>query len=296
MSIMNKKGIITISQKELYYVKSYGKIYKSKARGVFREQKIKPLVGDKVEIQILNENEAYIEKVFERSSEIIRPPVANINQIILVQSLVSPKINYNIFDKYLVMLEHLNIPVIIVINKVDLIDEKLIAKFLEIYKKTNYRVITASSFLEHGLDDIKKELEGKISVLAGPSGVGKSSLLNAISPQIEVKTGSISYKTERGKHTTRHTELFSLNDDTFILDTPGFTSLNLDFINDYMEVEKYFPEFIEYKKGCKFQNCQHINEPLCNVKDAVKNSLLSKRRYDNYVSIREEIMSKRRYK
>lgn len=292
---MNREGIIIKSQKELYYVQSDNLIYKSKARGLFRERNLKPLVGDRVIIQVLNDKEAYIEEIFDRKSEIVRPPVANINQILLVQSLIKPKINFNIFDKYLVMLEHLNLPLIIVVNKSDLVSEELKNEFMEIYSKTGYKIIFTSSVDEQGIEELKKCLQGNISVLAGPSGVGKSSLLNKLSENINVQTGSISNKTSRGKHTTRHSELFTLDEDSFILDTPGFTSLNLDFIENPYLVEKFFPEFSKYVNECKFSNCQHINEPICGVKQALKENKLSKSRYENYLSIRQEILSKRRY-
>lgn len=292
---MNREGIIIKSQKELYYVQSDNLIYKSKARGLFRERNLKPLVGDRVIIQVLNDKEAYIEEIFDRKSEIVRPPVANINQILLVQSLIKPKINFNIFDKYLVMLEHLNLPLIIVVNKSDLVSEELKNEFMEIYSKTGYKIIFTSSVDEQGIEELRKCLQGNISVLAGPSGVGKSSLLNKLSENINVQTGSISNKTSRGKHTTRHSELFTLDEDSFILDTPGFTSLNLDFIENPYLVEKFFPEFSKYVNECKFSNCQHINEPICGVKQALKENKLSKSRYENYLSIRQEILSKRRY-
>lgn len=292
---MNREGIIIKSQKELYYVQSDNLIYKSKARGLFRERNLKPLVGDRVIIQVLNDKEAYIEEIFDRKSEIVRPPVANINQILLVQSLIKPKINFNIFDKYLVMLEHLNLPLIIVVNKSDLVSEELKNEFMEIYSKTGYKIIFTSSVDEQGIEELKKCLQGNISVLAGPSGVGKSSLLNKLSENINVQTGSISNKTSRGKHTTRHSELFTLDEDSFILDTPGFTSLNLDFIENPYLVEKFFPEFSKYVNECKFSNCQHINEPICGLKQALKENKLSKSRYENYLSIRQEILSKRRY-
>ncbi|MDO4778772.1 MAG: ribosome small subunit-dependent GTPase A [Tissierellia bacterium] len=292
---MNREGIIIKSQKELYYVQSDNIIYKSKARGLFRERNLKPLVGDRVVIQVLNDKEAYIEEIFDRKSEIVRPPVANINQILLVQSLIKPKINFNIFDKYLVMLEHLNLPLIIVVNKSDLVSEELKNEFMEIYSKTGYKIIFTSSVDEEGIEELRKCLQGNISVLAGPSGVGKSSLLNKLSEDINVQTGSISNKTSRGKHTTRHSELFTLDEDSFILDTPGFTSLNLDFIENPYLVEKFFPEFSKYVNECKFSNCQHINEPICGVKQALKENKLSKSRYENYLSIRQEILSKRRY-
>ncbi len=287
-------GLIVKSQKDLYFVKTKEGLYKCKARGLFRERDIRLIVGDRVIIQILNPDEAYIEELFERNSELVRPRVANIDQIILVQSLKKPKINYNIFDKYLIMLEHLKIPVCILINKNDLLDEDERNDFLSRYRNTGYKIIFTSSISKGGLDDLMENLKGKISAFAGPSGVGKSSILNAIM-DAELKTGDISLKTSRGRHTTRHTELFELNGDSFILDTPGFTSLNLDFIDNPLNVKNYFPDFMQYSSDCKFQDCQHINEPVCGVKKAVAKSDISTSRYESYLQIREEIIKNRRY-
>lgn len=292
---MNNKGIIIKSQKELYYVDCGGTIYKSKARGVFRDKDIKPLVGDYVNIKVLDNENALIENVLERKNYLVRPPIANVDQIILVASLTNPKINYNIFDKYIVMLEHFNVDINIVINKIDLASKEEINKFESIYSKTPYNYIFTSNQDGNSIDKIRKLLKNKVSALAGPSGVGKSTLINMISKQLSLETGNISIKTNRGKHTTRHIELFEIDKDSFIFDTPGFTALNLDFIEDYNDVKNYFTEFNYFSKECKFKNCIHINEPNCGVKSAIDNNLISPIRYKNYVYIVEEIKNKRRY-
>lgn len=292
---MNKLGIINKSQKEIYHVIVERKEYLCKARGVFREKSIKPLVGDRVEIQILDDSTGYIENVLERKNSLARPPIANVDQLLLVSSLTNPKINYNIFDKYLVMLEHYCIPVKLVINKVDLASNEQIKEFEDIYMKTSYEYIFTSANLNHGINDLKKILKGKISSFAGPSGVGKSTLLNLLHKDFFAETGSISDKNQRGKHTTRHVELFEIDDETFIFDTPGFSALNIDFIESYEDVKKYFTEFNEYSSQCKFRNCMHINEPLCGIKKAVEDSLISKNRYENYIYLVEEIKRERKY-
>ena len=292
---MNEIGIITKSQKELYYVKTEENTFKSKARGVFRDKNIKPLVGDKVEIQILEDGTAYIEKVFERKNSLVRPPIANIDQIILISSLVEPKLNYTVFDKYLVMLEHFGIDVKIVINKIELASEAEIEEFNKIYSLTDYNYIFTSAVENIGIDELKTMMSGKISSFAGPSGVGKSTLLNRISSEINAETGDISKKTSRGKHTTRHVELFELYEDTFIFDTPGFSSLTLDFIEEFRDVKEYFTEFKKYKQDCKFANCLHLNEPNCAVKSALENGEISQSRYNNYKYIIDEIKNNRRY-
>lgn len=292
---MNKIGIITKSQKELYFVASEEKEYKCKARGVFRDKKIKPLVGDKVKIQVLDEDKAYIEEVFDRKNSLIRPSIANIDQILLVSSLSSPKLNYTILDKYLLMLEHFSIDVKIIINKIELASEDEIDKFKSIYEKTPYKFYFTSVNEGQGVKEVEALLKDKISAFAGPSGVGKSSLLNLFSEDFNAETGMISKKTSRGKHTTRHVELFQLDSSSFIFDTPGFTAIDLSFIEDYKEVKEYFRDFDKFKSACKFSDCSHINEPACAVKRAVEDKLISKERYENYIYISEEIKDKRRY-
>lgn len=293
---MNKLGIIKKSQKEIYHVLVEGKEYLCKARGVFREKSIKPLVGDRVEVQILDDSTGYIENVLERENFLVRPPIANVNQLILVSSLSNPKLNYNIFDKYLVMLEHFGIPVKIVINKIDLANIDEINEFEDIYGKTNYEFTFTSANQNLGIENLKEMLKGKVSSFAGPSGVGKSTLLNLLHDDFYAETGSISHKNQRGRHTTRHVELFEIDDETFIFDTPGFSALNIDFIESYEDVKNYFTEFNEYSSQCKFRNCMHINEPSCAIKKAVENSIISKNRYDNYIYLVDEIKKERKYK
>lgn len=292
---MNKKGLITKLQKELYFVEAEGKVYPAKARGLFRDKNIKPLVGDRVAIQVLDDGTAYIEEVFERKNSLIRPAIANIDQILLVQSLKEPDINYTTFDKYLVMLEHYEIPVVIVINKIDLANKEDIDKFSEIYSNANYKIIYQSAIDNDGMSALLAQMKGKISAFAGPSGVGKSTTLNLLHDKFDAETGDISSKTQRGKHTTRHTELFSIDEDTFVFDTPGFSSLDLSFIEDEKSLAPYFPEFREVARDCKFNNCVHINEPKCMVKEHLKDGKISHSRYDNYLYIYDEIKNERKY-
>ncbi len=293
---MSDRPIIFKTQKDLYHVLYKDKKYLCTARGVMRERSIKPLVGDFVDLTILSDEKGLIEAVVDRKNSLIRPPVANIDQIVLVLTLKSPNLNYMLADKYLLMLEHYGLDVVLVFNKVDLIRDEEKEDLLSIYGKTGHKIIFTSTLTDEGIDDIRDLLTNKISALAGPSGVGKSSILNMISKEeISVETGSISKKTKRGRHTTRHTELFEIFDQAFILDTPGFSSLDLSFIEDADEIKNYYPEFVTYSDGCKFQDCQHINEPICGVKNALEAGKLSKKRYDNYLLIREEILKNRRY-
>lgn len=291
-----KKGLIIQSQKELYHVKTMDKkIYLCKARGLFRDKNIKPLVGDRVDIQILDDNTGYIENIYERKNHLIRPPISNIDQIVMVYSLKDPEINYLILDKYLAMLEHFNIPMVILINKIELVNDDEIKIFEEIYKKTDYKIIYTSAIEQKGIDNLKNVLKNKISSFAGPSGVGKSTIINLLHEDINMKIGDISKKTSRGKHTTRHVEIFEIDEDTFIYDTPGFTALSLDFIEDYKDVKFYFKEFEKYSNQCKFKNCEHINEPKCAVKGALEAGEISTSRYVNYTHIRNEIMNRKVY-
>ena len=284
---MSKKGIIYKAQKELYYVLSDDISYKCKARGVFRDRNIKPLVGDYVQIQVLDNQEGLIEEVYPRKSELIRPPVANIDQILLVLTVKSPNVNYNLVDKYLVMLEHFTVDVVMVINKSDLLDPKDKEEFRDTYSKTGYELVFTSALNKEGIDELKEILMGKISSLAGPSGVGKSTLLNLFHKDLDVETGDISKKTQRGRHTTRHTELFEIFEDTFILDTPGFSSLDLSFIEEEGQIREFYPEFRKLQKDCRFQNCQHLKEPDCAVKKELEKENISQKRYDNYILIRD---------
>ncbi|MFM1514928.1 ribosome small subunit-dependent GTPase A [Helcococcus ovis] len=292
---METKGIIIKSQKELYYVKYKNKTYMCKARGIFRDKNLKPLVGDRVDIQILDENTGYIEKIYDRKNSLIRPPIANIDQILLVHSLTDPEINYVTFDKYLVMLEHFKIPVKIIINKVDLAKDEDIKKFEDIYSKTKYEYVFTSAKNNQGIGKLNKMMKDKISSFAGPSGVGKSTILNLLHENFDVQTGKISNKTSRGKHTTRHTELFEIDENTFIFDTPGFSALNLDFIENFRDVKKYYPEFEIFKVGCKFNDCDHINEPNCSIKKEMELKKISKNRYESYLYIYNERKNERKF-
>ncbi len=289
------KGIIIKSQKDIYYVDTEENIYLCRARGVFRERKIKPLVGDRVEIQIIDDKNAYIIDVFDRTSETIRPPVANMDQIMLVQTIDDPSLNLNTLDKYLVMLEHYQIDVFLVINKIDLTSPDQVEKIRDLYASAGYDVVLVSAQESINIDGLKAKLKGKITAMAGPSGVGKSSLLNSLSLDHQVETGKVSRKTSRGKHTTRHSELFLIDKDTYILDTPGFSSIDLSFIDEERDVKSYFREFRDYEDKCRFQDCIHVNEPQCEVKKQVEKNIIKKSRYDNYLFIYQEIKNKRRY-
>lgn len=288
-------GIIMKGIGGFYYVRTSNEIVECRARGIFREENLTPLVGDKVKIRINEEdNSGYIEEIYPRTSQLIRPPVANITQAIVVMSIKKPDINTWLLDRFLIMAEHENLEIIICINKCDLSPDD--GKTLkEIYEKIGYKVINSSVKFDKGIDELKGVLKDNISVFAGPSGVGKSSLLNKINENFKLETGDVSAKTKRGKHTTRHVELFELHDNAYVLDTPGFSSLNLDFINDELEVRDYFKEILNFGQNCRFISCLHVNEPDCEVKKALEEGLINKERYKNYLLFIDEIKKNRRY-
>lgn len=289
------EGIIIKGVGGFYYVKTSEGTIECRARGIFREENLTPLVGDRVKIRINEEdNSGYVEEIFDRKSTLIRPPVANITQAIIVMSVKKPNINTWLLDRFLIIGEHENLDIIICFNKTDLaLDET--EKLKSIYEKIGYKVIITSAKDNIGIEELRNTLKDHISVFAGPSGVGKSSLLNIINPNFKLATGDISSKSKRGKHTTRHIELFELEENTFVLDSPGFSSLSLDFIEEDIDLRDYFREIKQYGKDCRFLSCLHDKEPDCNVKKLVDESIISKDRYDNYIQFLEEVRNIRRY-
>lgn len=280
-----------------YYVHVvHSGIYECKAKGIFRNKKIKPLVGDNVEIDIIDEEKwiGNIVEIAERTNELIRPAVANIDQSLVVFAVMRPDPNINLLDRFLVMMERQDVPVIICFNKVDLVPEEEMIELRDTYVNAGYHVIFTSTLNGNGVEDVKRILIGKTTAFAGPSGVGKSSMLNAIIPDANSETGGISEKIGRGKNTTRHTEIFNLEDETYIMDTPGFTSL---YTNDFEkeELKWYFPEFREYEGKCRFNGCIHENEPDCAVKDALEEGKISESRYKNYLQMLDEIKNRKKY-
>ena len=280
-----------------YYVHVvHSGIYECKAKGIFRNKKIKPLVGDNVEIDIIDEEKRIgnIVEIAERTNELIRPAVANIDQSLVVFAVMRPDPNINLLDRFLVMMERQDVPVIICFNKVDLVPEEELIELRDTYVNAGYHVIFTSTLNGNGVEDVKRILIGKTTAFAGPSGVGKSSMLNAIIPDANSETGGISEKIGRGKNTTRHTEIFNLEDETYIMDPPGFTSL---YTNDFEkeELKWYFPEFREYEGKCRFNGCIHENEPDCAVKGALEEGKISESRYKNYLQMLDEIKNRKKY-
>ncbi|NLV89073.1 MAG: ribosome small subunit-dependent GTPase A [Tissierellia bacterium] len=289
------EGIIVKGVGGFYYVKTEEDIIECRARGIFREENLTPLIGDKVLIRISDEdNTGYIEKIQPRKSQLIRPPVANVTQVIIVMSIKKPNINPWLLDKFIVMAERENLNILICINKIDLDPEKG-QELIDIYKDIGYNVIGTSAKEKIGIDKLRENLKNNISVFAGPSGVGKSSLLNAVNRDFKLKTGDVSAKTRRGKHTTRHVELLELDKTAYVLDTPGFGSLHLNFIEDVIELRDYFLEIKRFGLNCKFISCLHENEPDCEVKRQVELGNIQESRYNSYLDFLQEIRKFRRY-
>ena len=281
-----------------YYVDTENGLYECRARGIFRKNKITPLVGDRVSISVVDEEnkKGVVEEIEERDTELVRPPIANVDKALIVFAIKNPSPNLSLLDRFIVLAEKENLEIVIVFTKVDLdTDGELLGELKDIYEVSGYKVIPVSNKLKLNIDKIKEELKENTVVFAGPSGVGKSSLLNEVDKNFELKTGEVSDKIKRGKHTTRHAELLKLECGGMVADTPGFSSLTLDDI-DESELKEYFIEFDKHD-DCRFgSRCIHENEPSCAVKEAVENGEISKKRYESYIQLLNEIRSgKRRY-
>ena len=280
-----------------YYIYAEdGQVYECKAKGIFRKDNQKPLVGDNVEISILDENEkeGSVTAIPPRRNSLIRPAVANVDQAFVIFAMENPKPNYMLLDRFLIMMEQQGIPAVVCFNKKDLGTEEELDFLYRTYTQCGYRVILSSALNGEGISEIHEILRGKTTVVAGPSGVGKSSLTNSLQGEIQMETGEISKKLKRGKHTTRHSQVIPVGEDTFLVDTPGFSSLYLTDMEE-QELKNYFPEFREYEEECRFQGCRHIHEPGCAVKEALEEDKISRLRYEDYLALHQELKEKRRY-
>ena len=273
-----------------------GTLYECKAKGTFRKQKIKPLVGDTVDIAVLDEEKhiGNVERILPRKNELIRPAVSNIDMALVIFASAKPDPNFNLLDRFLCMMEYQHVPVTICFNKKDLITPKEQQELKSIYEPAGYRVLFTSTKTGEGIDEIKHILEGRTTTVAGPSGVGKSSIINCLQDDVQMETGHISEKIERGKHTTRHSEIIPIKDGTYIMDTPGFSSMDVPGF-EKEDLWTCYPEFVEYEPYCRFQGCSHINEPDCGVKEALADGKISQVRYDNYKLLYEELKNRQKY-
>ncbi len=292
------KGKIIKGIAGFYYVHvpKNNEIFECKAKGIFRMHNQKPLVGDDVEVDTNNqpEGKGIITRILPRMNDLIRPAVANVDQAMVIFAAAEPSPNLNLLDRFLIMMQHQKVHTIICFNKKDIVKQKEMALLMDTYICSGYEVISISVLQEDGISALRGYLKGKTTVLAGPSGVGKSSLINIISPKAQMEVGSVSEKIKRGKHTTRHSELIYVDDDTYVMDTPGFSSLYIHEV-DKEELKDYFNEFNEYMDKCRFIGCMHLNEPGCTVKEALKKGKISSIRYDNYKALYEELKDIKRY-
>ena len=273
-----------------YYIYANGNIYETRARGNFRHNQTKPVVGDDVEFKYEEDKLGYIEKVYPRKNILVRPTVANVDQVLIVIPVKDPVYNLNLVDKMIANYEN-EVEILIAVNKYDL-DKKEAEKLMDIYRKAGFMTFLISYVYEFTFDLLKSYLNGKTTALCGVSAAGKSTIASHVLGR-EVRVGDISEKTKRGRHTTRHTEIFFGDNETYLFDTPGFSSLELGIDSD--NLQEKFREFSRYRDRCKFSNCKHINEPECAVKEAVIVGEIPESRYINYVNIYNELKEKEKY-
>ena len=278
-----------------YYVhiKGHG-IYECRARGLFRKDNIKPLVGDNVDIEVISDDDmtGNVISINERHNSLIRPSVANVDRALVIFATKSPEPNYNLLDRFLVMMEHQGVDTVICFNKTDLTDERYIEELKSIYSPAGYRILYTSTETDDGIDDLKSILTDSTTVVAGPSGVGKSSIINAIQSNVKMETGDISKKLNRGRHTTRHSEIIPLDfgNASYIIDTPGFSAVDINGITKD-DIGSLYPEIAAYSDKCRFFGCSHISEPDCEIKRQLSLNKISVIRYDNYVRLYNELGS-----
>ena len=284
------KGQIIRALSSFYYVRSEDKVIECKARGLFKKNKQSPLVGDFVTFNIVNDIQGYITEIEARKNELRRPPISNVEQAVLVFSVKEPELSILLLDKFIIHIEKADITPIICLSKTDLLNDEstqLMESQTEKYQNVGYTVIQTSKYGK-GIAELKATLQGKTSVFAGQSGVGKSTLLNSLLPDLNLETAAISQRLGRGKHTTRAVQLVELPEGGKVADTPGFSQLDFKGIES-VTLDDLFAEFREYLNQCRFRRCQHTNEPGCMVRSAVEENKINKDRYQHYLMFLEEI-------
>lgn len=288
------EGVIIKGIGGFYYIATAQGVYETRARGIFRKEGIRPTVGDRVRISILDENnkKGSLDEILPRRNELIRPRVCNIDQAVIVFAAKSPNINLDLLNRFLILVEEQKLDIVVVINKTDRDKKNAYEAIVNLYEKAGYRVLATSAEDGIGIEGLKEALKGKISVFAGPSGVGKSSLINAAYPGLELQTSEISEKIQRGRHTTRHAELIQISPDSYIVDSPGFTSLDLNHI-PAEDLQHYFREFKPFIGGCYYSDCVHVKELDCAVKEKIGDEI-AQERYDRYVALYTELLEDER--
>ena len=287
------KGLIVKGIGGFYYVKTADGIYQAKGRGIFKKEGITLAVGDNVELEVLPDGDGVINEILPRKNQFIRPPIANVDCFIVVFAAAKPKPNFSIIDKFLIMAEAGNMDAVLCINKCDLASDEELVRIQDIYEGI-YPMFFVSAKTGEGIDSLDTYISGKRAAFAGTSGVGKSTITNLIVPQANMETGKISSKTSRGKHTTRHVEIFESREGGLVFDTPGFTSFDI-LEADEAALSDYYPEFASYKGKCRFDNCRHLKEPDCRVREAAERGEISMARYESYLTNLEQVKKRKKY-
>ncbi len=274
------KGLIIKGIGGFYYVRTDSGVIQTRGRGIFKKDGITLMVGDRVDIDILPDGDGVINRIEPRDNCFDRPPIANVDLLMVVFSGAKPRPNFDVIDKFLIMSEHHNVEAVLCMNKCDLVKESYINEIKKRYEGT-YRFLSVSAEEMIGIQDIRDVLKGHKTAFAGPSGVGKSTILNILIPEAQMETGAVSDKTSRGRHTTRHVEIFDLDEESMIFDTPGFTSFNITGV-EAEELASYYPEINTYLGKCRFDDCVHMKEPECAVRKAVGDGEIPEERYESY--------------
>ena len=289
------EGLIVKGIGGFYYVDTGSEIIEAKGRGIFKKDGITLAVGDRVELEIIDEagRKGVINSIYPRKNQFIRPPIVNVDTFVVVFAASKPKPNLVLVDKFLVMAEMHGVEAVICINKSDLVSREELDEYRNVYDGI-YPVIAVSARTGEGMDELKKAISGKTASFAGPSGVGKSTITNALVPHANMETGSISEKTKRGRHTTRHAEIFKAEGGGRIFDTPGFTSFEI-MEADEDSLMHYYPDIEHFSGDCYYDNCRHLKEPQCAVREALKEGKIHRLRYESYSANMEEIKNRRKY-